>query len=300
MFAGRSSPSIVSTVAIMVAVAAATLSTGAATVHAHEGPRIWIGNEGGTITTFKSDNDLEPSLYTPSRIFSTELNEFFGIYTTEFPGYEIRQDGGDVSPGTIFGFNLAGPLLYFDAPSQSYVTVEQAFGPPGPGPVPQMAVSLGASIRVTGSGSVAGFPFFVFNGIGDHSHLSYTLLGDGASAVDGPTGVYALPMNLTSGAIAPSMVYYLLIGKGVSQSDPLFVEALEIAHDTLVPSLILGDMNCDAALTLDDIPDFVQALIAPIEYDASHPDCDRLRGDMNGDEAVDGLDVQAFTAALSG
>ncbi|QOJ03741.1 MAG: hypothetical protein HRU71_09715 [Planctomycetia bacterium] len=59
-------------------------------------------------------------------------------------------------------------------------------------------------------------------------------------------------------------------------------------------------MNCDGALTLDDIPHFVQALVDPDGYDAMHEECDRFRGDLNGDHAVDGLDVRAFTAAFSG
>lgn len=300
MSTSRPGRPIVKPVALMLMVATTMLSAGAAASRAHEGPRIWIGSEGGKIVTHASDNDIEPTVYIPSRIFSTELNDLFGIHTTEFPGFEVRQDGGGISTGTTFGFNITGPLLYYDPVLQAYVTVEEEFGPPAPGPVPQMAVSLGASIRATGSGPVAGFSFFTFNGIGDHSHLSYTLLGDGVSAVDGPSGVYALPMSLTSGALAPSETYYLLIGKDVSQADEQFIEALEAAHETLVPSVVQGDMNCDGALTLDDIPHFVQALVDPDGYDAMHEECDRFRGDLNGDHAVDGLDVRAFTAAFSG
>lgn len=281
-------------------VAAIVLSALAAPIRAHEGPRIWIGNEGGIIVTYASDNDIEPNAYTPSRIFATELNEFFGIFTAEFPGFEIRQDGGGVAIGTTFGFNITGPLLYYDSLLQEYLTVAEEFDPPQPGPVPQMAVSLGASIRTTGSGSVTGFPFFTFNGIGDHSHLSYTLLGDGVSAVDGPSGVYALPMNLTGVALMTSETYYLLIGKDVSQSDALFLEALEVARNTLVPSLVAGDMNCDQVLDMDDIPHFVQALIDPDGYDAMHVGCDRSRGDLNGDEFVDGMDIQALVELLAG
>lgn len=266
---------------------------------AHEGPRIWLGNVGGQVAAFTSDNDVDPTTYTPSRLFATEMQEFFGIYTTEFPGYEVRQDGGDIEPETTFGFNIAGPLLYFDDATDAFVTVAEMFGPPEPGPVPQLAVSLGATIRVTGAGPVAGFNFFTFHEIGDHSHLSYTLLGDGVNAGSGPAGVYALPLNITSASLMTSETNYLLIGKEVAESDALFQEAHAVAQATLVPTAVPGDMNCDGALTEEDIPDFVVALLDSSAYEASHLSCDIMLGDMNQDESVDALDIQGFADALT-
>lgn len=265
---------------------------------AHEGPRIWIGAEGGKVVTYASDNDLDPTIYTPSRIFATEFQSFFDIYTTEFPGYEVRQDGGSVQAETVFSFNLMGPALYYDDANDVFVPTPQAFGPPQPGPVPQLAVSLGSDIRVTAGGVVSGFPFFTFHGIGDHSHLSYTLLGDGVTASDGPSGIYAISMNVTGTTLATSETYYLLLGKGVAMGDPLFQEAIDVAEATLAPSVVPGDMNCSGALDSADVTGFVQALANPAGYSTSHPSCDLLHGDMNGDGAVNAGDVQLFVNAL--
>ncbi len=264
----------------------------ATSAFAHPGPRIWIGNVGGRVSTFVSDNDLAPSVYTPSRLFATDMENVAGIYTTNFPGYEVRRTGGDVSPGTTFGFNIAGPALYFDKTNSNFPTTEAMFGPPAP----QLAISLGATSRATALGPVVGFNFFTFNQIGDHSHLSYTLLGDGVTASDGPAGVYAISLNLTSSGPATSDTFYLLIGKDVEPSDPLFQSAIAAAQAALVP--VSGDMDCSGALDAADVAVFVQAQIDPDAYAAGHPTCAILRGDMNGDGLLDGRDVQGFVAAL--
>lgn len=276
----------------------AILTIAAAPVAAHEGPRIWIGSVDGKVTTFTSDNDLDPTTYEPARLFTAQLQEFFGIFTAEFPGYEVRQTGGDIPPGTTFGFNITGPLLYFDDFTDTFVTVQAHFGPPQPGPTPQMALSLGMNIRTTGSSPVTGFNFFTFHEIGDHSHLSYTLLGDGLSAGGGPTGVYAIGLELESAEIMSSEIYYLLIGKDIAESDPLFQQAHAVAQATLVPSEVPGDMNCDGAFDEGDIPAFVLAIISPDAFGVTYPGCDPERADMNGDGESDALDTQGFTNAL--
>jgi len=281
-----------------IAFAFALLAAFATAALAHEGPRVWIGNEAGRVTTYTSDIDIDPTVYIPSRLFGTDLEPFFGVYTTEFPGYEVRQDGGNVSPGTTFGFNITGPLLYYDAASQTFVTVAEAFGPPLPGPVPQMAITLGASIRATAAGPAAGFNFFSFNVIGDHSHLAYTLLGDGVTASDGPAGVYALSLELTSPALATSQTYYLLIGKDVEQTDDLFAEAWTVALQTLVSDAVPGDLDCSGTRDAADVAAFVQALIDPTAYAAAHPNCNAGRADVNQDGTVDGRDVQAMVRLL--
>ena len=48
-----------------------------------------------------------------------------------------------------------------------------------------------------------------------------------------------------------------------------------------------------------DIYPFFVALQDPTQYAAEHPDCDMLNGDLNGDGAVDGGDIQAFFDLLS-
>lgn len=200
---------------------------------AHEGPRIWIGNENGRITTYSSDNDFEPTVYERSRLFTTEFDSFFNIFTTDFPGFEVRQDGGGISSGATFGFVIAGPLRYFDGVNDRFETVKQMFELPDP--TPQLAVSLSSQIRTTSSSRVVGFNFFTFHQIGDHAHLSFTLLGDGVTASDGPSGVYALPLRLTGVGLANSATFFLLIGKDYGHGDPLFERAEEVARLTLVP-----------------------------------------------------------------
>lgn len=261
---------------------------------AHEGPRIWIGNVEGRITTFGSDNDIAPTVYWPSRLFQTELQQFSTIFTTEFPGFEVKQFGGNVAVGTTFAFDITGPALYFDETNETFVTTTEAFGPPEPGPIPQFAVSLGATVRTTSSGPVAGFDFFTFNGIGDHSHLSYTLLGNGSTASDGPDGVYALSFTLSSTALDTSDIFYLLLGKNVLMTDPLFESAYAVALEELIGAGSLGDMNCDEDVNGIDIDLFLDAVLNPGNFSG----CDIHLADTNMDGFVDENDIASFVLAL--
>lgn len=47
-----------------------------------------------------------------------------------------------------------------------------------------------------------------------------------------------------------------------------------------------------------DIGPFVLALISPSGYQFEYPWCDMMLGDINQDEAVDGVDVQPFVGLL--
>ena len=263
---------------------------------AHEGPRVWLDTVGGKIKTYTSDNDLNPTTYTESRMFPTDMENLGGgVFTTDFPGYEVRRTGGSVAAGTTFGFNLVGPALYFDSANHRFVTVQTMFGPPQPGPVPQIAISLDTTFVTTGNGAVAGFNFYTFNQIGDHAHLSYTFLGDGQTASDGPVGVYVLQLNLVSAGLATSDTFYLLVGKEVEQTDPEFLAAASAAQATLLNP---GDMNCSGALDLSDVPGFVQALLDPDGYASSHPGCNIYQADLNRDGRVDGVDTGILLKAL--
>ncbi|HKQ48717.1 MAG TPA: choice-of-anchor L domain-containing protein [Phycisphaerae bacterium] len=55
---------------------------------------------------------------------------------------------------------------------------------------------------------------------------------------------------------------------------------------------IKGDTNCSHAVTTDDIPDFVDALIG------TYTGCDITLADMNNDGNADGLDIQDFIYVL--
>lgn len=256
---------------------------------AHEGPRFWVGNVDGVIATFSADSDADPTTYFPSRLFATEFGSIFGVHTTEFPGFEVRRSDGHVNSGTTFGFEIAGAALFFDAEETLFRSVHETFGPPEPGPVPQLAVSLGSSVRVTTTGAVAGFNFFTFHEVGDHSHLAFTLLGDGSSPVDGPSGVYCLPLRLSSTSLATSETFYLLLGKGVSQSDPLFEDAMQAAQTQFLSCP--GDLDGDGVVALADLA----ALLA--NYGATGPG---VIGDLDSDDDVDLSDLAAILAAYGG
>ncbi len=61
---------------------------------------------------------------------------------------------------------------------------------------------------------------------------------------------------------------------------------------------VLGDMNCDGVLDMDDVSAMVLALLDPDAYAAEYPDCDIANGDMTDDGSVDGLDVQGVVDLL--
>ncbi|HVP11207.1 MAG TPA: hypothetical protein VMV94_08500 [Phycisphaerae bacterium] len=65
----------------------------------------------------------------------------------------------------------------------------------------------------------------------------------------------------------------------------------------------IGDLNCDRAVDIRDIPHFVQALVDPVGYQQAHSGppfgpCDWLLADVNGDSSIDGRDVTAFVEVL--
>ncbi len=67
------------------------------------------------------------------------------------------------------------------------------------------------------------------------------------------------------------------------------------------PEPIVGDMNGDGVVNLDDISLFVLALVDPTGYDALCPSLDReILGDVNVDGTFDTGDLGAFSALLGG
>jgi hypothetical protein len=214
---------------------------------AHEGSRVWIGNTAGVTTTFTSDDDFEPTVFSPANVFTTTLTPFFGVYTTEFPGYEVRTDGGGVPSDTLFGFDLTGPLLAYDAASGRLRATSDVYAG---GSIPQLAVSLGSTVVTTDTGVKSGFDFFFHSGIGDHAHLSFTLLGDGMSpSAPSPDGVYALPMRLRSDRLAFSDWYYLVFAKNPAPNtlsiSTLLAQQMANARE--------GDTNFDGSINFDDL-----------------------------------------------
>lgn len=65
----------------------------------------------------------------------------------------------------------------------------------------------------------------------------------------------------------------------------------------------LGDTDCSGVVDLDDVDDFVQALLDPTAYEAAHdgdplPACDILRADINEDSRINGQDIASFIDLL--
>ena len=224
--------------------AAVVLTVGAAC--AHEGPRVWLDQSGGRVITLTSDNDISPTVFAPARAFLGELTPLFGVLTTEFPGYEVKPVAPAVGAGTVFGFRVAGPLLSYDvATDRLRPTVEFL-----PAPAPQLAVSFAAEVRMTDRGPVDGFDFFQYFGGGDHAHLSFTLLGDGASptAPAPPDGTYVLPMITTAGGLAPSDWYFIVLSKSAT----VVARDRSLALAESMAESLPGDANFDRSVNIGD------------------------------------------------
>ena len=65
------------------------------------------------------------------------------------------------------------------------------------------------------------------------------------------------------------------------------------------PPVLLGDLNCDGAVDLQDAPAFAFLLVDPFLYFENDPFCNPLAGDFNGDQLVDGRDIDGFVDCLS-
>ncbi|TWT45464.1 hypothetical protein RAS1_18890 [Phycisphaerae bacterium RAS1] len=90
----------------------------------------------------------------------------------------------------------------------------------------------------------------------------------------------------------------------VDDGDPISTNRLHAFQLLGVPgdnceAFSRGDANCDGAVDVLDINDFVQALIDPAAYGAAHPCCDRLCAtDVNQDGGVNVLDINAFVQCI--
>ena len=63
---------------------------------------------------------------------------------------------------------------------------------------------------------------------------------------------------------------------------------------------LLGDLNCDGAVSFGDINPFVLALTNPGGYAAAFPNCNILNADINQDGRVDFGDINPFVRLLTG
>ncbi len=61
-----------------------------------------------------------------------------------------------------------------------------------------------------------------------------------------------------------------------------------------------GDLNCDESVSIVDVDAFIAALMNPVLYSQSHPDCPAGNADVNSDGTVDGVDVAALVNLILG
>ncbi len=86
----------------------------------------------------------------------------------------------------------------------------------------------------------------------------------------------------------------------MSTDDDTLVDASEYAQFVIAKPALLGDLNCDGAVTVSDINAFVLALTDADAYADAYPDCDPLSGDCSADGAVTVSDINCFVALVVG
>jgi hypothetical protein len=223
---------------------------------AHEGPRIWLGQTDGRITTYTSNDDFDPTDYFVETAFIVDFDNYGpGIWATDFPGFESRRSGNNLTSGTLFSFDLAGPLLYLDQASSKLMPASQLM----PAPAPRLAVSQSSNGLISGTGFVEGFPHFSYIQQGNHDHLFFTLLGDGSTASDAPDGVWGIPLRFQSNRLADSPWVVVLFNKQAPLTQ--LVSAYNAARS--MTNATPGDTNFDGQV------DFIDLLTLARNYNAN-------------------------------
>ncbi len=216
------------------------------TAQAHEGPRIWLGQTDGRITTYTSNDDFDPTNYLQETAFLVDFDNLGpGIWATDFPGFESRRSGNNLTSGTIFSFDLAGPLLYFDSSSSKLQPASQIM----PAPAPRLAISQSSNGLLSGTGFLEGFPHFSYVQQGNHDHLFFTLLGDGTNVSDAPSGIWGIPLRFQSNRLQDSPWVVVLFNKQapVAQFGPAYQAARAITDAQP------GDTNFDGSVNFLDL-----------------------------------------------
>ena len=249
-------------------------------VRAHPGPRVWVNLQAQQVATWQGPYPPgDPASYSPGRVFSQPLIDDADVWSTDFPGFQ-RVPGGNVPAGTNFSYDIAGPLLFYEPAASGHGArfriVARHFGAVSS---PQMAVTNELfQTKVTADGAVGGDLAFAYNGgDGDHNHLTYTLLADGATAGGGADGIYVLSLRLTSPGVTPSEPYFLLLGKNAPTGQ--ITDAATLAGNTLV---LPGDANGDGVV---NFPDFQS-----LERSFGNTDAGWDQGDFNADGLVNYAD----------
>jgi len=128
---------------------------------------------------------------------------------------------------------------------------------------------------------------------GAHVDAEQTIVWDVLAASNGGEG----KSRLTS-AISACGYHIVAFGNGSAGSND--VRAQNVRADGTFGNFdpILGDLDCDGVVAPPDMAAFVLVLTDPAAYALAHPCCNINSADMNGDAALDGLDVSDFVTAL--
>ncbi|HQY87320.1 MAG TPA: hypothetical protein PK402_01590 [Tepidisphaeraceae bacterium] len=240
------------------------------TAMAHPGSRVWVGNENDQLITYqKSGND-----YVYEQVYLEPLDNIVdNIWTTDFPGYEVRPNG-DVASGTEIGFDFTGPLLRFTGTGIGFT---------------ELIGNTDTKLAITNeidetvfskTGNAPGTSFFFPSLPGDHAHMFYTPCGDGVNAGGALDGVYIQPMRLSSPTLESSNWYFLVLSQNGSTSDQTNAVALSRTMANALP----GDTN------FDGIVNFADLLTVAQNYGTSSGSW-WTRGDFDFDGAVNFSDL---------
>lgn len=175
--------------------------------------------------------------------------------------------GGTTAPGTSAGqLSITGTYT-----QQSSGTLAIEIGGPTPG-------TQHDRLAVSGAATLGGTLTIDFiNGYTPTIGQSFTVM-----TYPSRTGAFA-------SVIAPCPA-----GFGVAVN----VLATSVRVDIVAPTNNLGDMNCDCAVSLDDVQPFALALIDASAYTGQHPLCSISNADINMDTTVDGSDITGFVGLL--
>jgi len=129
-----------------------------------------------------------------------------------------------------------------------------------------------------------------FNNDGVNDSADVAMLNSFIALADGDPS-YDTDNNSTNGS---------LTWKGYARNFSLF----DTNYDGIVDAtdaVVAGDMDLDQLVDVLDVDDFIQALLDPGVYTATHNGRSPLvRGDLDGNGTLDGADIDEFTALVLG
>ncbi len=231
---------------------------------------------------------------------------------------------GDPAPGTEFNFSITGSPVLSDADQLAFTAATpdndgDPFIPPPfgvfwtqPGTLSPLVLPGDEIIHEStahtfiGSSSIVGYSpvgELAFRGSLEDPVTGYEsalFLSDAAGNIHVATSVGSLFDVLGDGSDLREIVR---IEPGGLSDTGVVVFRLDFTdgssgHFTaeLTPVFAPGDLNCDEAIDMNDLPLFVEALTAPGTFSG----CDLNLADLSGDALINGQDIRLLTEALLG